>query len=279
MHANQRPKVLVTGASGRVGKQLCEQLEFAGADVRAATRHPTRLPHRAAGEAVALDLADPASLEPALRDVDAVFLMWPFFESEEEARRKTEPIAALLAVHASRVVYLSSQGVENDRHNFWAVIEDAVAENANRWTLLRPTGFAANARQWIPQISNGRTVRWPFGHLARPLIHEADIASVAVEALLGDGHHGQAYVISGPAQITQRAQVHAIGRALGKELEWEEISRAQAEREFDLPDMMLDAWESFITAPEPITNEIARLTGRPPLTFADWARDNVRSFR
>ena len=167
----------------------------------------------------------------------------------------------------------------HDRRNFWAVVEDAISDHVREWTMLRPTGFAANARQWIPQITNGNVVRWPLGDMARPLIHEADIAAVAVEALLGEGHHGQSYVISGPEMVTQREQVTAIGSAIGRELEWKEISRAQANREFDLPDMMLDAWEGFVTDPEPITDQVQRLTSRAARTFSDWARHNANAFR
>lgn len=226
-----------------------------------------------------VDLADPATLVPALNDVDAVFLIWPFFDSEEDARRKVAPLADLLGSSVPRVVYLSSQGVENDRHNFWSVVEDAIAEHVEEWTLLRPTGFAANARQWIPQITNGQAVKWPFAEMARPLIHEADIAAVAVEALIHSGHQGRKYVLTGPALVTQEAQVHAIGAALGRELTWDEISRDRAAQEFGLPDMMLDAWEQFIDDPEPITDEVERLIGRPPLSVTDWAHDNVGEFR
>ncbi|MFI6350936.1 SDR family oxidoreductase [Streptomyces sp. NPDC050560] len=279
MSTRERPKVLVTGASGRVGGQVCRQLELAGASVRAATRRPGALPSSRTVETRAVDLAEPATLTPALEGVDAVFLMWPFFDSAQEARRKVAPVAARLGAHARRVVCLSSQGVENDRHTFWAVVEDAVAGHVREWTVLRPTGFAANARQWAPQIRRDGVVRWPFGRLARPLIHEADIAAVAVEALLHDGHQGRHYVISGPERVTQRAQVDIIGAAIGRPLRWEELDRARAGSEYGIPDLMLDAWEGFTARPEPVTDEVRRLTGRPALSFADWARDNAGLFR
>ncbi|MFX4271347.1 SDR family oxidoreductase [Propionibacteriaceae bacterium Y1685] len=277
MNEKQENRVLVMGASGQVGNQVCRQLELAGAQVRAATRNPSRV--GSSVETVPVDLGDPTSLVPALRDVDAVFLLWPFFESADEARRKVAPIAELLGAQVPRVVYVSSQGVEADRHNFWAVVEDAVAEHVQEWTMLRPTGFAANARQWIPQIADGRVVRWPFGDLARPLIHEADIAAVAVEALLGDGHQAEEYVLTGPEHITQREQVHQIGAAIGRPLEWEEISRSEAGRELDVPAAMLDGWENFLANPEPVTDVVERVTGRAPRSFADWAQDNADLFR
>lgn len=279
MNANEKTRVLVTGAAGTVGGRVCAQLAAAGADVRAATRYPERLKKSEHIQPAAVDLTDPDSLARAVDDTDAVFLIWPFFDAVEDARRKVAPIAEILGNSVPRVVYLSSQGVEKDRRNFWSVVEDAVAARVDTWTMLRPTGFAANARQWIPQLAEGDVVRWPFGRMARPLIHESDIATVAVDALLHDGHAGEDIVITGPELISQEAQIHAIGAATGRVLRWEEISRKQAAAEFGLSDMMLDAWEGFITDPEPVTDAVGRLTDRPALTFAEWACEHADDFR
>ena len=107
MTKKQTPRVLVVGASGRIGRHLCAQLTDERAVVRAANRRPHALPQETAHGAAEVYLADSAFLTSALRDVDAVFLLWPFFESAGEARRKAAPIAALLGEHVRRVVYLS----------------------------------------------------------------------------------------------------------------------------------------------------------------------------
>ena len=270
--------ILVTGATGRVGRELIDQLTSQGASVRAASRDPATVEPRDGVTAVALDLGDPSTVEPALAGVDAVYLMWPFYESGEAARRKAGPIADLLGRHVRRVVYMSSQTAEEQPDSFWAVVEQAVERRVDEWTVLRPTGFAVNTQLWADQIKRGDVVRWPFGQAARPLIHERDIAAVTVAALLQDGHHGQRYVITGPERITQEHQVEAIGAAIGRPLRWEELDRAHAERELDLPREMLAAWEAFITDPEPVTDEVQRITGRPARSFASWARDHAADF-
>ena len=68
------------------------------------------------------------------------------------------------------------------------------------------------------------------------------------------------------------------GAAIGRPLRWEELDRAHAEREIELPGEMLDAWEAFITDPEPVTDEVQRITGRPARSFALWARDHAADF-
>lgn len=278
MTPSTHPTVLVVGASGRIGGEVGRQLRIAGAHVRAATRHPETLSSDDHDEAVAIDLADPATLEPALEGVDAVSLIWPFFDTSADARRKAAPVTERIGASARRVVYLSSQTVEHDPDSFWAVVEDALTAHVEEWTMLRPTGFAVNAEQWAPQILAGDVVRWPFGQLARPLIHESDIAAVTVQALLGPGHHGRRYVLSGPERITQQAQVELIGEAIGRPLRWLELDRDRARSELGLPEVMLDAWERILHQPEPVTDEVQRLLGRPARRFADWARDHADKF-
>lgn len=77
----QPGKILVTGATGTVGGQVAKQLAGAGADVRAMTRNPGAAGFPDGVDVVRGDLSDPASLHQPLRDVDVVFLMWPFISS------------------------------------------------------------------------------------------------------------------------------------------------------------------------------------------------------
>lgn len=266
------------GASGSVGGALVRHLATRPeVEVLAASRDEhAALPPGV--KRVLVDLADPRTLEHVLQGVDAVHLIWPFFESGADTRRRIAPIARLLGERARRVVYVSALAAADDPQSFWHVVEDAISDHVAEWTILRPTGFAANARQWAGQIRDGDVVRWPLGDLARPLIHESDIAAVAAAALTRDGHHGQRYVITGPSLITQRDQVSAIGSAIGRPLRWDEISVEQARDELGVPGSMLDAWDAMRHTPEPVNDVVERLTGRAPLTFEDWARAHATDF-
>ena len=155
--------IVVTGGTGRVGRQVVAQLRERGFPVRVVSRTPGRA--KTAGvEAVPADLADPASLEPHLRGAGALFLLWPFTSAEVTADLAPQ-VAKLAARHVSRVVYLSAQPAGERPGSFWALVEQAIEDSGVPWTFLRPTGFASNTLLWADQIRSGDVVRWPFGAL------------------------------------------------------------------------------------------------------------------
>jgi uncharacterized protein YbjT (DUF2867 family) len=264
--------ILVTGATGNVGRHVVAGLAATGADVRGLSRSE-RGPGLVRG-----DLSDPGRLRAALDGIDQVFLLWPGPSSDG-----IEAAVNMITSEVRRVVYLSAISAD---HGFWGVVEKAVAATANEWTFVRPGGFATNTLGWASMIRADHEVRWPYGAAARSLIHERDIAEVAVRALLSDEHVGRTYEITGPAAITQADQVRAIGEAIGRELRWVElpsgIARQQLLRELGDPgfvDSALSHWASLVEHPEPVTDTVERVTGHPARTFAQWARDHANDFR
>jgi uncharacterized protein YbjT (DUF2867 family) len=275
--------IVVTGGTGRVGAQVVAQLRERDLPVRVVSRRPYGSP--AGAEAVRADLADPASLEPHLLGADALFLLWPFTSAELTAALAPK-LAEIAARHVGRVVYLSAQPAGERPGSFWALAEQAIEDAGVPWTFLRPTGFASNTLMWADQIRSGDLVRWPFGAAARALIDERDIAAVAVRVLTEDGHAGSRYVLSGPAVLTQVEQLAAIGQALGRDLTWEELPKAEAQRALaaawgdpGFAASALDAWERFVTHPETVTPTVRDVTGAPARSFADWAAANAGAFR
>jgi uncharacterized protein YbjT (DUF2867 family) len=275
--------IVVTGGTGRVGAQVVAQLRERDLPVRVVSRRPARSPDGT--EAARADLADPASLEPHLLGADALFLLWPFTSAELTAALAPK-LAEIAARHVGRVVYLSAQPAGERPGSFWALAEQAIEDAGVPWTFLRPTGFASNTLMWADQIRSGDLVRWPFGAAARALIDERDIAAVAVRVLTEDGHAGSRYVLSGPAVLTQVEQLAAIGQALGRDLTWEELPKAEAQRALaaawgdpGFAASALDAWERFVTHPETVTPTVRDVTGAPARSFADWAAANAGAFR
>jgi uncharacterized protein YbjT (DUF2867 family) len=268
--------VFVTGATGKVGRNVVTGLLERDVEVRALARDPEAANLPEGVEVVAGDLVDPQEFAPQLDGAEALFLLWPFFGDEGAAE-----VVETLASRVPRVVYLSAEAAARRPDSFWAVVEDAVERSTTEWTFLRPTGFAANTLMWADQIRESSVVRWPYGQAARSLIHECDVADVAVLALTEDGHTGARYVLTGPEAITQVEQVHAIGEAIGSEVRWEELSREDAETELagTVPDTALDTWAGFVDTPEVVTSTVEDVTGKPARPFAGWARDHAGEFR
>ncbi|SCG65831.1 NAD(P)H-binding protein [Micromonospora coxensis] len=276
--------ILVTGATGTVGRAVVSVLVARGERVRAVTRNPSTAGLPAEVEVVAADLAEPASLAPHLAGVDAVFLVWPF--TDPAVARTTAPeVTRMIAAHGARIVYLSAPGADQPESS-WGLVERAVEASGAEWTFLRPVGFAANTLGWADQIRAGDTVRWPYGGAARSLVHERDLAEAAVVALTSDGHAGARYLLSGPAALTQEEQVRVIGRAIGRELRWTDMpveeARVMLSAAFgdpDFADAALAGWAAFVDHPEQVTDTVERLTGRPARTYAQWAAEHAADFR
>jgi len=281
----ERPQILITGATGTVGRQVVSQMVDAGTAVRALVRDTTSAALPDGVELVRGDLSDPSSLNEALDGVAAVFLVWPF--TSPQAAADTAPgVVEMIAAQAHRIVYLSADAAAKQPERFWKTLERLIEQSAAEWTFLRPTGFAKNTLMWADQIRTDGVVRWPYPAAARSLIHEADIAAVAVRALTDDGHTSKTYVLTGPEALTQTDQVHAIGEAIGRPLRFEEISRDQARPglvaaigDEAFADSALDTWAGFVAQPERVTTTVQEITGRPARTLRHWAADHADDFR
>ena len=277
--------ILVTGATGTVGRQVVEQLIAADQPVRAVARDPDRIALPDGVEIVGGDLTDATGLAPHLHGVDSVFLLWPF-PTVGSVRELGPRLIDTLAAHVRRVVYLSATPAAEPPGGFWRAVEVLIEASGLEWTHLRPTGFAKNTRIWADQIRVGDVVRWPYPGAARSLIHERDIAAVAVHALIGDELIGTVPVISGPEAITQADQIAAIGTAIGRELRYEDMPHDEAVARLvamfgdaDFARSAVDTWAGFVTEPEVVTSTVAEVTGNPARPFRDWAAEHADDFR
>ena len=202
MTATRVPPVLVTGATGRVGRAVVHLLVGEGVPVRALTHRPEAAAALPAGvEVVTGDLTVPESLDAALRGVSAVFLVWTVPPATAAA------VVGRLAAQARRVVFLSSP--HQTPHPFFqqpnpmavlhADIERLIAASGLESTIIRPGMFASNALfWWAPAIRAGDVVRWPYGAAETAPVDERDVAAVAARTLYQDGHAGGDYVLTGP---------------------------------------------------------------------------------
>jgi uncharacterized protein YbjT (DUF2867 family) len=283
------PPILVTGATGQIGREVVTQLRAAGYGVRALTRNPPASDAIPEGvEIVRGDLAAPDTLDECLAGVDVVFLVWTL------PLASAAPAIERIARHVQRVVLLTSPHQTphpffqqpNARRHVDAGLERLIDTSRMRWTFLRPHVFALNCRNWwAPQIRNGNVVRWFFGDAATAPIHEADIAAVAVRALVEAGHDGREYMITGPESLTQRQLVHIIGETIGRPLRFEELSPETARQDVlsnwppAIAKMLVDAYGAAVGRPSYVTTTVLDVTGAPPRRFRDWTVDHAAEFK
>lgn len=281
----QVPPVLVTGATGRVGRIVLDLLIDAGVPVRALTHRPEAAATLPANvDVVTGDLTVPESLDAALRGVGAVFLVWT-------APPTTAPaVVDRLATHARRVVFLSSP--HQTPHPFFqqpnplavlhADIERLIAAAGVESTIIRPGIFASNAVfWWATAIRADGVVRWPYGAAETAPVDERDVAAVAARTLYQEGHAGRDYVLTGPESLSQAEQVRIIGDVLGRRITFEELSPDEFRRETEgswpapVVDMLLAAWGATIGRPAFVTSTVFDVLGSPPRTFRQWVADHA----
>jgi len=282
-----RETVLVTGATGRIGRFLVDELLRRGASVRALTRRPEAAVLPPGVEVVGGDFTLPASLDTALAGTSMVFLMWA-------APPVTAPaVIKQLASRPRRVVYLSAPfrtphpffQQPNPMRDLHAEIEGILAAARLDATILRPGMFASNALHWWgSQISDRGVVRWPYAAVETAPIDERDIAATAVQVLLQDGHAGGDYVLTGPESLSHVAQVRAIGDAVGRSIRFEEVSPEEFRRETaatwpgGVAEMLLAAWRAALGQPAFVTSTVREIVGSPARTFHQWAVDHAPAF-
>ncbi|KOX14069.1 SDR family oxidoreductase [Nocardiopsis sp. NRRL B-16309] len=279
-------KYLVTGATGKVGGSAVRQLLDAGhSNVRALVRDPARARLPAGVEVVRGDLSDPASLDAALDGVTRVLLVWPTLQADDAA---PEAVARITR-DARRVVYLSAMGAEasSDANPVAAShgrLEQLIRGSGAEWTFVRGGGFAGNDLGWADEIRAEGVVREAFPGWKRSLVHEADLAAVALRALTTDDHVGAAYEVTGPENLDQADRVRIISEVTGLPLRFEPLSVEEARegyREWLPPEVVEDTLRYMAEAtrePEPVTTAVAEVTGRPALTYRRWVADHVADF-
>jgi len=278
-------RVLVTGATGNVGRQVVSQLQTTNCRIRVLTRNPDGAGLPPQVEVVRGDLTDAETLDSCLAGVDTVFLVWT-------APASSAPAAvSRIARHAERIVLLTSPHKTphpffqqpNPLRRLYAELEHLIEASGVGWTFLRPGMFADNALAWwAPQIRAGNVVRWPYAAAPTAPIDVRDIAGVAVCAVLDAGHDGAEYVLTGPESLSQREQVQTIGEVIGRPVRYEEITPDDARRQLGFPEpamtMLLDAWAAALGQPAFISPAAAEITGRRARTFREWVTDHVVEF-
>ncbi|WP_369394139.1 SDR family oxidoreductase [Streptomyces sp. CG1] len=272
--------IVVTGATGNVGRTLVAALIEGGETVTAVARHIGTEDAPPGARPVAADLAQPQSLAPALAGAKALFLLVAGEDPAGILRRAA-------AAGVTKVVLLSSlgAGTRPEAYTHAAHFEAAVAESGLSFTVLRSGGLASNALAWAEPIRKHRTAAAPFADVALPFIDPDDVAAVAATVLRRDGHDGATYTLTGPEPTTPRQRAAAIAAALGEPVRFVEQSREEAHAQMIrfMPAAVAEGTLAVLGTPTPeeqaVGTDVEHLLGRPAAPFSAWAARNVAAFR
>ncbi|WP_280384820.1 NAD(P)H-binding protein [Nocardia wallacei] len=279
--------ILVTGATGTIGSEIVRQLVDRGAPVRALTRNPeASFPpgvHVAQG-----DYSASAAVRAAMAGVEAAFLVGVL--GPDDTNTDAELVAAARAAGVRRVVKLSAIGTGDANLagvGTWHLPgEEAVRTSGLEWTILRPTAFASNTRSWAEPIRATGVVPVRTGDGRQGVVDPRDVAAVAVEALVSGEHTGRVYTPTGPELLSEPDQAAILGAALGRELRTTALSDEAARdmlRAAGLSDAFIDGAQQGAAhvragGNEVLTEDVRRVLGREPHTYARWVADHLREF-
>jgi uncharacterized protein YbjT (DUF2867 family) len=285
--------LLLTGATGTIGRPLIDVLLNEGAKVRAVTHNPQATNLSAEVEVVEGDLSRPDTIAPFLEGVTALFL-----HPRAVGLAAGELLTLARQQGVQRVVALSATNVDDpldqqpsryngDRNK---EVEDAAVASGLEWVSLRASSFAMNTLQaWGAQIRAGDVVRYPYASFAEALIHERDLAEVIAHALHSDAlaaRRGRRRELSGPQSLSHEQMVAIIGEVLGRPLRYQELPPEAAKQGMiaqGLPGPFVQAlmarYAREVGQVAPVTGEVERILGRPARTYAEWVADHADAFR
>lgn len=266
--------IVVTGATGNVGRPLVAELVAAGARVRAVSRTPETAGLPPGAEVV-------ASAAEALPSASAVFL-----NSRALGQQLQSVVAQCVRAGVTKVVALSAINADDDfsrqpsrfRGDRNKEVEQLAVDSGLAWVSLRPAVFATNfAGMWSAQIRAGDVVAGPYAAASTAPIVESDIAAVAARALLTDDFVAQRIPLTGPEVFTNSELVELIGAVLGRPLRYREIPNSEVRQRFiglGFPAAFAEAYTAMLSEtvdkPALVTHDVEKILGRPARPFAQW---------
>jgi uncharacterized protein YbjT (DUF2867 family) len=270
--------ILVTGATGKVGRPLVAELEASGTPFRVGARSPGK----AGRSAVFFDYDRPESFGPALDGVTRFFLL-----TSGGTEREAAAVEAARKAGVSHVVKLSVWGAEEDSFVFGRMhraIEKKIEESGIPWTLLRPNGFMQNFTTYkLDAIRARGAIVDSTGDGRWSIVDTRDVGAVAARVLTHEGHEGRAYALSGPESLSQAEMAERVSKGIGKPVRYVDQSDAEyrkSQRAWGAPEAYAEALVDLNAyyrrgGGASVTRDVEKVLGRPPGSFDQFVRDHA----
>ena len=282
--------ILVTGATGHVGSELVRLLADQGAPARALVHSRDKAaPIQRLGLETALgDYEQPDTLDVAMKGCDQLFLLSP--PTPRQPQQEQHVIDAARRAGLDHVVKQSVPWAGPDAPvvfcRWHGQVEQHLAQSGLAYTLLRPSSFMQNFLMSAQQVADQGVLYGMFGEGRVAFIDARDIAAVAAELLTNPGHQGASYTLTGPEALSAAEVAERLAAATGHQVRSVDLGPdgyRQALAGAGMPGWLVDGVvesNTMLAAGHgaTVTNEVARLTGRPPRTFAQFAADHQAAF-
>jgi len=280
--------ILITGASGNVGKEVLKQIVAAGAKVRAAFQTVTKAAAAPSGvEIVTMDYNQPQTLQAALKGVERVFLVGPPTPNLPALERKA--VDEIKQSGVRQVVKLSAMGGRDaifPRQH--ADSEDYIKSSGVSYTFLRPNGFMQNFVTY-----NGATINTQnafYGSQGDGKVSHIDlrdIAAVAVKTLTESGHEDKAYTLTGPEALSNARVAEILSEDTGREIRYVDLPAEQFKQSLlgaGLPEWSANALvdlQQFYRrgSASAVARDVEQLLGRKPISFEQFSLDYAQAFQ
>ena len=272
--------ILITTPNGKVGSEVVRQLQAKGEQIRIGVHTVEKAQEAFPGaDVVHFDFGNEDSVRSALQGVDKLYLASP---GEMQAMPVNRVVDLATEAGVKHVVRLSAMGVEYGDSPLRQV-ERHIEASGLAWTFLRPSWFMQNYSTGMADAIRQGTVMEPAGDAATGFVDARDIAAVGVAALTEEGHAGQAYAITGPEALTRDQVAAKISAATGKPVRYRAVSPQEFEtgmRGAGVPEAyvgLMGTLYGFVRAGQTaaLTNDVQQVTGRAPISFDQFARDNA----
>lgn len=282
--------ILVTGASGTVGREVVRQLLALGVRVRASGRAPSGPEFLGLADYTVFDFENPKTAPLAFRDVRSTFLLTPL--DERMVGLACGVVEQAKAAGVEHIVRLSAMGTGDIALTELARVHRAVEQHIEtsglKYTFLRPNAFMQNyLTAFGESIRRHGLMAMPQGHGAVSVVDARDVAAVAVAALRDVRHHGHSYDLTGPESLTNNDIAQILSNVLDRSIRYVDTPEAEARK--TLLDQGISRWlvtvllELYAISREGmaarVSSAIQEVLGRPPISFRQFATDYAEHFR
>ncbi len=272
-------RVLVLGATGKTGSRVAARLSHQAVGVRSASRH---------GGDVRFDWDDPATYAPALDGMDGIYLVAPVMRMDY-AGMVSGFLDQAERAGVGHVTYLSAYGAAQAPDDFAirAVELDLLSRSALTHSFIRPAWFMQNfSESFLKPVDD--TIVVPNGDGAEAFVDVDDIAAVAAATLVDPmTHAGASYAPTGPEALTITQTAELVSTAVGRKITYTVVEQdvwidamiaAGVPHDYTTMLRLLTSTVASGNGSRP-NNDVRAVTGRAPMSFADFAAHAVHAWK